>query len=175
MCVLYGCEAHPSPFRQGRTKPRKHRNPTAGCLLSVGRPSKRAGVFNCELRRGPDEEYYVYEGSAMGCGILRQVYGAATHFDTTKSEAVGGIIYFHSLLVGSPGCIYQAPFGFYRPVVNSSRFKAPNARTRKIQAYCRQLMMSTKAGFSEAPPTRKPSISASWLSSLQFFSLTEPP
>jgi hypothetical protein len=36
-------------------------------------------------------------------------------------------------------------------------------------------MMSTKAGFSEAPPTRKPSMSACLASSLQFFSLTEPP
>lgn len=35
--------------------------------------------------------------------------------------------------------------------------------------------MSTKAGFKLAPPTRKPSISACLLSSLQFFSLTLPP
>jgi hypothetical protein len=37
------------------------------------------------------------------------------------------------------------------------------------------LMMSTNAGFKLAPPTRKPSISFSFASSLQFFSLTLPP
>ena len=37
------------------------------------------------------------------------------------------------------------------------------------------LIMSTKAGFKLAPPTRKPSMSFSLASSLQFFSLTLPP
>ena len=37
------------------------------------------------------------------------------------------------------------------------------------------LMMSTKAGFKLAPPTRKPSMSACLASSLQFFSETLPP
>lgn len=41
--------------------------------------------------------------------------------------------------------------------------------------YCLELMMSTKAGFKLAPPTRKPSMSGCLLSSLQFFSLTLPP
>lgn len=38
-----------------------------------------------------------------------------------------------------------------------------------------QLMMSTKAGFRLAPPTRKPSMSGCVLRSVQFFSDTEPP
>ncbi len=37
------------------------------------------------------------------------------------------------------------------------------------------LMISTKAGFKLAPPTRNPSISPCFASSLQFFSETLPP
>lgn len=36
-------------------------------------------------------------------------------------------------------------------------------------------MISTNAGFKLAPPTKKPSISACFANSLQFFSLTLPP
>ena len=37
------------------------------------------------------------------------------------------------------------------------------------------LMMFTNSGFSDAPPTRKPSMSACLPSSSQFFAFTEPP
>ena len=43
-----------------------------------------------------------------------------------------------------------------------------------IQAWL-ELMMSTNAGFSDAPPTKKPSMSACFASSPLFFSVTLPP
>jgi hypothetical protein len=51
---------------------------------------------------------------------------------------------------------------FYR---KTRPFKAP-------EAYRRLLIMSVKVGFREAPPTKKPLMSACLLRSLQFFSLT---
>lgn len=141
--------------------------------IAVARPQKRYRATNTKAATWVN---VVYSGTCTGYVL------AASHSDTTEFEAVGdggGIIYLHSILGWEPRLYIPSPFCFF--VVPSSIHLDSNAKEKAharwwgVVVYCRQLMMSTKAGFREAPPTRKPSMSASWLSSLQFFSLTEPP
>jgi hypothetical protein len=57
-------------------------------------------------------------------------------------------------------------------LVVGRRARASEVRT---EIYCLALMMLMNSGFSEAPPTRNPSTSGWWPSSLQFSAVTEPP
>lgn len=59
--------------------------------------------------------------------------------------------------------------------INNEISEEADASFLALFSYCVALMISTNAGFKEAPPTRKPSMSGQAPSSLQLLADTDPP